>query len=53
LNICIKDAEPGNGNRTKGSRIIWGCNIFYNLVMSFFNILLIIGGLSGVEKVLR
>ena len=24
LNICIKDAEPGNGSRTKGTRVVWG-----------------------------
>lgn len=24
LNICIKDAEPGQGSRTKGTRIVWG-----------------------------
>ena len=23
LNICIKDAEPGNGSRTKGTRVVW------------------------------
>jgi hypothetical protein len=27
LNICIQDAEPGNGNRTKGTRVVWGRNI--------------------------
>lgn len=25
LNTCIKDAEPGNGSRTKGTRVVWGC----------------------------
>jgi hypothetical protein len=24
LNICIKDVEPGNGSRTKGTRVVWG-----------------------------
>ena len=24
LNICIKDAEPNNGSRTKGTRVVWG-----------------------------
>jgi hypothetical protein len=24
LNICIKDADPGQGSRTKGSRVVWG-----------------------------
>jgi hypothetical protein len=26
LNIFIKDAEPGNGSRTKGTRVVWGRN---------------------------
>ena len=28
LNICIKDAEPGNGSRTKGTRVVWGSKIW-------------------------
>jgi hypothetical protein len=27
LNICIKDAEPGNGSRTKGTRVVWASNL--------------------------
>lgn len=32
LNIFIKDAEPGNGSRTKGSRVVWGRN--HNITQS-------------------
>jgi hypothetical protein len=28
INICIKDAEPGNGSRTKGTRVVWGSNLW-------------------------
>lgn len=27
VNIFIKDAEPGNGSRTKVSRLLWGSNL--------------------------
>lgn len=31
VNIFIKDEEPGNGNRTTATRVIWACNyIFIN-----------------------
>ncbi len=28
VNIFLKDEEPGNGNKTTASRIIWARNLF-------------------------
>ncbi len=30
VNIFIKDAEPGNGNRTKATRVFWLCKLNNN-----------------------
>jgi hypothetical protein len=45
VNIFIKDAEPGSGNRTKATRVLW-------FIMCVTNIIQIINGLAGVIKVL-
>ena len=55
VNIFIKDAEPGNGNRTKVTRIFGQVKYLYyhiNVVMCITNIIQIIAGLTGVAKVL-
>ena len=53
VNIFVKDVEPGNGNRTTVSRIIWASNFCYHiLVMCVVNLSLLISGLTGIPKVL-
>jgi len=29
LNIFIKDVEPGQGSRTKGTRVVWASNEYF------------------------
>ena len=56
VNIFIKDAEPGNGNRTKVTRILWISKFLINIlniVMCITNVIQIICGLTGVAKVLK
>lgn len=52
VNIFVKDAEPGQGNRTKASRILWLCKWFIYVVMCVSNVIQLIAGLTGVAKVL-
>lgn len=52
VNIFVGDAEPGQGNRTRASRVLWiGRNLLIK-VMCVSNIIQLIAGLTGVAKVM-
>jgi hypothetical protein len=52
VNVFISDEEPGKGNKTSVSRILWGSNHYLYLVMCLVNVILLVTGLAGMGKVI-